>query len=200
MMHYRLGEIEHHDPEQWGRRPIFERHGEARWHALVTQAQREDEAEQWLHLRGVYAFHPIRRKATRLRGKVIERKKRYLPGYVFAHFPGPAIRHRVLDCPFIASAVTMQSGEWGILRPADLRKLYAMRDLDRAQEADRRAERKRARRIRPGDRVRILSGLWYEGQETEVIDVQGGMAVVRVHMLGGERAATADVAKLRKIV
>lgn len=199
MMHYRLGEIEQHDPEQWGRRAIYHGDGGPRWHALITHTQRDDEAEHWLHLRGVYAFHPIRRRATRLRGKVMEYKRRYIPGYVFARFPGAAIPHRVMSCPFISGVVTMQSGDWGILRPADLRKLYAMRDLDRAQESERMAKRKRARGIKAGDRVRILSGLWYEGQETEVLDVQGGMARVMVHMFGTQMEAHADVARLRKV-
>lgn len=192
--------------QDWDRRAIFE-DGPARWHALCVPVMKEDQAEAWLKIRGVYAFHPIKRKQTKLRGKVIERKKRYLPGYVFARFPGRAIPNRVLECPFITDAIRLPNtevrpgilhpGEWAILSPHDLRGIHAMR----AQEDAQHRARENARRIRRGDRVRVLGGLMGEdGQEVEVLELKAnGRVKFRIRMFGADVPAEATLDRVTKI-
>lgn len=180
--------------DAWHRRGIFVP-GDARWHALTVPAMAEDRAEAWLALRGVYAFHPVKRRASRIRGKLIERKQRYLPGYVFARFPGPAIRHRVTACPFITGAVSLPDGQWGVLDPGDLRKLHAMRGVDDAKEQARAS----AARINRGDRVRVLTGLVGDGQEVEVMEVSAGKVKFRLRMFGADVPAEAMLANVEKV-
>lgn len=194
-----IGDTLHADPETWGRRAIFEP-GEHRWHGLTVRPMSERNAIQALHQRNVYGFYSVKRRVIWRRGREVVVQSSYLPGYVFARFPGAAIQHRVLaDIPWITGAVTVQSGAWAILNPEDLRRLYDMRALDNAQERERRRLARRRKRIEPGDRVRILSGLWGEGQETEVLELRDGKAVVRIHMFGADMTAEADVARLTKI-
>lgn len=109
--------------------------GPARWHALRVAPQREDQAEDWLRRRGVYAFHPVLRRVVVRMGRRSEQQRRYLPGYVFARFPGVAVISRVMACPWITGAICLSGGEWGILDPQDLRAVHAMRATDRKARA-----------------------------------------------------------------
>ena len=155
--------------------------GEARWHALTVLSQKEAAVVAWLAQNGIYAFYPIRRKPVTLRGKVIQRALRYLPGYVFARFPGEPVCHRVTAHRHVTGAVRMADGvTWGILNPHDLTRIHAMRDLEDAHAAQRRE----ARRIKPGDRVTILSGLWGDGQKVEVHQIRSGAVLFEIEMAG----------------
>ena len=197
-MTYQIGQIEACDLETSARRPITVTGplaGPPRWHALTVRPQREAAAEAWLELRGCYAFHPVTRTRVVRHGKVIERERRYLPGYVFCRFPSQVIISRVLACPVIAGAITLQSGQWGIITPEDIRKLHAMRSVDDAQ----RAARDDAKRIRKGDRVRVLAGVLGEGMEVEVVDIVAGKARFTLHMFGTDVRAEADIDHLHKL-
>lgn len=165
----------------------------ARWHALTVLPQAEATTEAWLKVRGVYSFHPVTRRVVTIRGKKVSRTKRLLPGYVFARFPGIMAWHAVKGCVHIAGCIRMASGEPGILRPDDLTALHAMRDRD--DEA--REEQRRAAIIRPGDKVRILSGLWSD-EQTEVIAIRHGKAIVRLTMFGAEREVEVEQAAMVK--
>lgn len=165
----------------------------ARWHALTVLPQAEATTEAWLKARGVYSFHPVTRRVVTIRGKKVSRTKRLLPGYVFARFPGIMAWHAVKGCVHIAGCIRMASGEPGILRPDDLTALHAMRDRD--DEA--REEQRRAAIIRPGDKVRILSGLWSD-EQTEVIAIRHGKAIVRLTMFGAEREVEVEQAAMVK--
>lgn len=155
--------------------------GDPRWHALITIPQREDAAEAMLARHEVYAFHPVTTRTATIRGKRKTVRSRYLPGYVFARFPGPVIWHKLFASPLLADAVRHSSGWPAILMPADLERLHAMRAMDEAE-----MERQRqAKIIRRGDRVRILSGV-FEGEEVEVLDLAGGHVRVRMCILGTE--------------
>lgn len=172
--------------------PIFTV-GAPRWHALMTLPQAEATTEAWLKARGVYSFHPVTRRVVTIRGKKVSRTKRLLPGYVFARFPGIMAWHAVKGCVHIAGCIRMASGEPGILRPDDLTALHAMRDRD---DEEREAQR-RAAIIRPGDKVRILSGLWSD-EQTEVIAIRHGKAIVRLTMFGAEREVEVEQAAMVK--
>ena len=43
--------------------------GPARWYALRVRPQREDQAEAWLSMRGVYGFHPVLVRKVRSLGR-----------------------------------------------------------------------------------------------------------------------------------
>jgi transcription antitermination factor NusG len=165
----------------------------ARWHALTVLPQCEGTAEAWLKARGVYSFHPVTRRTVTIRGKRISRVKRLVPGYVFARFPGVMTWHAVRACVHIAGCIRMASGEPGILRPDDLTSLHNMRDRD----DDAREAVRRAAIIRPGDKVRILSGLWSD-EQTEVIAIRNGKVIVRLAMFGAEREVEVEQAAMVK--
>jgi len=149
----------------------------------------------WLKLRGVEAFHPVKERTTVRRGVRRTIESAYIPGYVFARFPGRVLRARVLAFPHITGAITMESGHWGIIRPKDIRQLYAMRSME-AQVNERKAA---AARIKAGDRVKVLEGLWMDGQEVEIREIRAGRARFKLHMFGADIDAEASVDALRKI-
>lgn len=182
--------------QDWDRRAIFT-DAPARWHALTVQSQREDQVEAWLSRRGVYAFHPIKSRKKRQRGKLVEYRQRYLPGYVFAKFPGVAIQHRVMGCPWITGAICLPDGQWGVLSPGDLRGIHAMRGTDDAKER----ARINARRINRGDRVRVLGGLaGEEGQVVEVLEISGeGRVKFKLRMFGAEVPGEAGLDRVVKV-
>jgi transcription antitermination factor NusG len=165
----------------------------ARWHALTVLPQCEGTAEAWLKARGVYSFHPVTRRVVTIRGKKVSRVKRLVPGYVFARFPGVMTWHAVRSCVHIAGCIRMASGEPGILRPDDLTALHAMRDRD----DDVREAQRKATMIKPGDKVRILSGLWID-ERTEVIAIRNGKVIVRLTMFGAEREVEVEPVQIAK--
>lgn len=187
-----------------GGRAALVRSGSEDWYALTVSPQREDEAEAWLSLRGVYAFHPVTTRRVRRMGRERVYHRRYLPGYVFARFPGRPVVHAVMACPFITGAITMADGRWGKLKPEGLRAIHAMRKLDADAEAARRADaarRRRARMLRRGDSAMFRSGPFAEFH-CEVVDLRAdGGARVRFQLFGREvlaEAGCADLVPLRK--
>lgn len=192
MMKYQIGQVLEASIDQ---RALFT-DGAPRWHGLTVPPQHEAKAEAWLKVRGVYSFHPVTHRTVTIRGKKIRRESRYLPGYVFARFPGEAIWHRVLETPFITDAIRLFSGHPAFLKPKDLVDLHDMRSRDEAAEAKAR----HARTIHAGDRVRltgILSGI-VPGDDVEVLTITNGRAKVRITMFGGEVDAEVSVSDLRK--
>jgi transcription antitermination factor NusG len=159
----------------------FHLEGDPRWHALIVIPQKEQATEAMLARHGVYSFHPVTTRTVRIRGKRKTVQSRYLPGYVFARFPGPVLWHKLVASPLVADAVRHSSGWPAALMPGDLERLHAMRAMDEAE-----AERQRqAKMIRRGDRVRILSGA-FEGEEVEVMSLANGAVHVRMCILGSE--------------
>lgn len=158
--------------------------GPARWFALLCLAQREEQAEAWLSRRGVYSFHPVTVRRSRVRGRVREYQRRYLPGYVFARFGGAPIYHRVLESPFIFGALLRSDGEWGVLGPDGLTALHEMRARDDRIEEQRRELRRAAKRVRSlrvGERALFRAGP-FAGQNCEVVDIAGGGVKVRLEL------------------
>lgn len=178
--------------------------GPARWYALRVSPQREDQAEAWLRLRGVYAFHPVLMRRVTRAGKVRDYARRYLPGYVFARFRGEPRAHLVLNCPFISGALCRSDGGWGVLEPARLRQIHAMRRVDAEGEAARvarAAQRRAASLARPGEAA-LFTGGAFSGARCEVVELNAdGGATVRMSLFGGEvlvSAQAADLVGLRK--
>lgn len=171
--------------------------GEARWHGLIVPPMREEQAEAWLDRMGVYAFHPVKRKVSTIRGKKIVRNTRYLPGYVFARFPGRAIWHRVFASAFVSDAIRLQSGHPGVIRRSDLSGIHAMRSRDEEADAVRANARRQAAMFAPGDRVEITAGP-LEGVTTEVVAIKRGKAILRLTMFGSDREAEMELEMLRK--
>lgn len=148
------------------------------WYALRVQPQREDQAEAWLARRGVYAFHPVLERKVVCRGILRVYDRRYLPGYVFARFPGIPIIHRVMACAFITGALTLQSGAWGVLDRERLAAIHAMRKIDLETKAALQKRRAQRRLLSRGDRVMFRAGPFAE-IKGEVIDLaaDGGVTV-----------------------
>lgn len=170
--------------------------GAQRWHALRVAPQREDQASAWLRKRGVYAFHPVLMRRVASKGRVREYARRYLPGYVFACFTGAPVAHRIVGQCGIIGAVCAGDGNWGVLDPADLRALHAMRRIDAEAEALRRGARAAARRavmLRPGGAAMFRSGP-FAGVECEVVEIMAGdrSARVRLKIFGSEVLAMAS--------
>lgn len=170
--------------------------GPARWYALRVTPQREDQAEAWLRLRGVYGFHPVLRRAVRQFGKLREYDRRYLPGYVFARFHGEPLTHRVTACAFITGALCRSNGEWGVLEPSKLAAIHSMRKVDADAEAARRLSKRRLIGVEAGQAVMFRIGPFAE-LRGEVADLRAdGGAVVRLHLFGREHLIEADGADL----
>ncbi|MCA0945869.1 hypothetical protein LCM08_13195 [Salipiger pacificus] len=171
---------------------IFEP-GESAWYALLCRPQQEGQAESWLAARGVYAFHPVTSRRTKVRGRVREYERRYLPGYVFARFAGVPVPHRVLTSPFLTGALCRADGQWGVLGPKRLASLHEMRARDLRQEDERQEQRRKAaaaRRVRPGDRAMFRAGP-FESFHCEVVEIDAlGGIKVRFELFGRENSVT----------
>lgn len=203
MMHQRYLDLQAGDAVAAGRGlPAVVTFGPARWHALRVAPQREDQAEAWLRLRGVYAFHPVLMRRVRRGATVREYARRYLPGYVFARFDGAPVVHRVLACPFIIGALCLGGGAWGVLEPDRLRAIHAMRRLDAEGEAARAAAAKRRvaeAMVRRGDGA-LFTGGAFAGQRCEVVDLSAeGGAQVRMRLFGADVLVSAQVADLIRL-
>ena len=173
--------------------------GAARWYALRVQPQREDEVEGWLHRRGVYAFHPVTERKVRLRGVARVYHRRYVPGYVFARFGGDPVVHRVMTCPWVTGALCRSDGQWGVLDPARLQAIHAMRRRDERMQqaaADDQARRRAAARMRAGDRAMFRVGPFAE-LPCEVVElVADGNVRLRLSLFGRDVVVAGDACDL----
>lgn len=179
-----------------GQRPAIFRAGDPGWYALRVAPQRETFVERWLFLRGVMGFHPVLTRRVVSNGKPRKQTTRYLPGYVFARFPGAPIIHAVQALPHILGAVTAANGSWAQLVPADLLALYGMRDLDSDIEEARKVsamQRKRASALQAGKGALFRAGPM-AGVACEVVEIAGnGDVRVRLRAFGSDRVVTASV-------
>jgi transcription antitermination factor NusG len=154
---------------------------ELHWHALITYPQRERAGKLWLDRRGVYSFFPVKRQVRMAHGRRIERDSRYLPGYLFAAFPGAPIWYKILGSPFISNAIRGHNGEPGRLHPDSIVSLRAMASVDDEITNQWRV----ARTPRRGDRVRIKAGV-FQGHEYEVVEIVSGNVRLKLQLLGRE--------------
>ena len=173
------------DVSKLTRQPLYQA-GPAHWHCLRVLPQREDDCEAWLDRRGVYAFHPVTVRYETIRGQRIKRVSRFIPGYVFARFPGRIVWHVVKDSPFVADAIRLRDGRIAALAECDLTALRAMSDREQ-REKERRAA---AQMIRLGDRATIASGP-FEGADVEILSLKAGRATISIRMFSGIPAEVA---------
>jgi transcription antitermination factor NusG len=148
----------------------------------MVYPQREAPTRIWLEEHGVEAFYPVTSSSAIYRGKRITRTRRYLPGYVFAKFPGEPIWWRIMSDPRrnVRDVIRMHDGTPGWLHAETLKQLEAMREVDEeAKERDRIA-----RNIRRGDRVRIKTGPFTDFTDVEVVDVRGRQGIVHIMIFG----------------
>jgi transcription antitermination factor NusG len=173
--------------------------GPRRWHALTVAPQRETEVEGWLARQGVYAFHPVLMVSRRRAGRLVVWPRRYLPGYVFARFDGAPRCHLIRAHRHITGALARADGEWGILDPAGLRAIHAMRDRHRAAllgQVAASARRRAGTPLVPGGMALFRAGV-FAGQRVEVVElVRDGGAMVRLRLFGSDMLAEARVADL----
>ena len=143
----------------------------------------------------MFAFHPVTRRKVRVRGVLRQVCSRYLPGYVFARFPGDPLAYRVLGSPFLSDALRRADGQWGVLGVASLRALYGMRRVDEAAETARAKARKAARaarQLRPGGHALFTGGV-FAGAPCQVVEVNSVTgAKVRLQLYGRETIVTAS--------
>ncbi|MCW1932626.1 transcription termination/antitermination NusG family protein [Pararhodobacter zhoushanensis] len=186
-----------------GPAPLFQP-GPAQWYALRVAAQRESFVERWLSLRGVMGFHPVLTRTVVRHGRKLQQAKRYLPGYVFARFPGYPVVHAIRTLPHVLGALTVQDGNWACIKPEDLRALYDMRQVDAKiedAEAAAAARRKAARALRAGGGALFRAGPM-AGTRCEVIEIAGsGDVRVRLRLFGAEHLVSTraeDLISIRK--
>jgi hypothetical protein len=165
--------------------PLFHP-GPPRWHALRCAPLREEVARRHLIDHGLTdAFFPTRVRKTTLRGKPVTRRTLFLPGYLFALFPGEPVWHRLIEGDprrLIRGVLCRTSGEPGVLHEDDLRDLAAMTDRAEREEAERRE----AARIHVGDIIRLPA----LDAEAEVVAIQGKGVQVRLRLFDRETLAT----------
>lgn len=162
------------------------------WHALMVKSQREVAARAWLDKRGVYAFFPVKRERRHVRNRWVERESRYLPGYLFARFPGEPKWHKVFDSPFVHNAIRSSNGYPGRIHPDSLRAIRAMASVDDEIEARWHL----STRVNRGDRVRVRGGA-FAGYETEVLEIVAGKARLPLTLLG--RQIDVDLGQVEKV-
>lgn len=154
----------------------------------------EQKAQDWLHRRGVASFYPVTRRKAIRRGMARWHESRFLPGYLFAEFPGDPIWHKVVASGCISGTLCMSNGNPGIIVPRDLVQLHAMRH--RSDEINE--TRKIAETIHPGDSAMVIDGL-FKGQRVEVISVTNGRVTFGLTMFGSDRTAEVSQDMLDKI-
>ena len=169
------------------------------WYALRVAPQAEVKVESWLARFGVESFHPCLMRQVRVRGALRQYRSAFLPGYVFARFPGLPMAHRVRAQGDVHGAITLSSGEWAMIDTASMRGLLNMRDRAAALESDRAAEGARLRAlksVRAGDRALFMAGPLV-GQRCEVVELTGaGAATVRLRLFGADHRAQARACDL----
>ena len=175
------------------------------WYALRVAPQREAVVEGWLARFGVPSFHPCLMRQVRVRGALRQYRSAYLPGYVFARFPGEPLAHRVRAQGDIHGAICLQGGQWARIDTASMRGLLNMRDRAAAIDSDRAAEGARLRAlksVRAGDRALFRAGPLV-GQQCEVVELTGpGAVTVRLRLFGADHHAQAqagDLVPLRRM-
>jgi transcription antitermination factor NusG len=185
------------------RRSVVTDIGGPRWHALLTVAQGEYRAKDWLLRRGaVDAFYPVQRNRQCFKGRWMERETRYLPGYLFVKFAGEPYWARIFgeDSPYIRDAIRLSPDRFGvrwpgILTSSTIEKIHAMRDngsplIQHWHEASQ---------IRPGNRVRIIKGPLQDVGETQVVSIASGNAKLEIVMLGASRSVDVPLELLEKV-
>lgn len=190
-------------PPASGRVALFEP-GPAGWYALRVAPQREGWVEARLALFGVLGFHPVTTQTVQRRGMRKRLVTRYLPGYVFARFPGWPVIHQVLAVPHVLGALAVEDGRWAMIKPDDLRSLYGMRDRDAQIEDAIKAEaarRRAANALRSSDSALFRSGP-LAGRSCEVVEISGaGDVRVRLRLFGSDQVVTTqadDLVPIRK--
>lgn len=156
-----------------------------RWHALCVRPGHEIPAQRFLAQAGIYSFFPVRMRHSPKRGKYASR---YLPGYLFAKFPGPPRLHVLLETPWVRDVVRAYDDHPAILRPQDLELIHRMRERD--EEQDRRIAD--ARKIKVGARVRLMEGV-AQGEHVVVARIKGGKVHFSLPMFGSEVQAEARI-------
>lgn len=171
-----------HHPIDWTG-PALHTPGRPRWYGLRVAPQKERRAADFLAEHGVEAFYPITYVHRRYMGKRYKQERKYLPGYVFACFPGEPRWFTLFALPLFSDVIRGSSGMPGEIAPEGLQRLYDMRATDEAQEAASRARRT----LRRGDRARVLSGP-LSGSEVEMVEIRGSRGVFYLPLLGGATA------------
>ncbi len=182
--------------------PMIVMAGSQTWFGLRGNPQCEGKAKAWLkrHVDRSYSFFPVtkaRKKMPRTSIGWVDYERRYLPGYLFARFPGEPIWNRLFDqCPFIFDVIryTERPDTPAIIDPRSLDALHAMRSLDEENKAKAAARRT----VRRGDKVNFnIAGKDY--QVVEVMEIKGTLGKVKVNLLGRDEMWV-DVGDMTKVV
>lgn len=154
--------------------------GPSRWHCLTVPPQGERRAKQWLDRRGVYSFYPVEERTRHRLGRQTTAERPYIPGYVFARFPGAPWWHLIMGDGHVYDVIRYTGAEepaW--LVEASLSSLMDMRSRAELLEEKRR----RGMTIRKGDRVRIRDGV-LAGNVVEIVELRATRGVFRMGLLG----------------
>lgn len=167
-----------------------------RWYALIARPQKEAAARAWLDRHGVVSFYPVTDARKMRRGKPVHYERKYLPGYLFAQFPGEPVWHVLLASPFVHDVIRLHNGTPGILHPDTLQRLHAMRQMDQEIEVKRRYRKM----IRVGDRAKVRSGP-FEGFEVETVEVDAasGKGKFAIMLFGGPSNAEMSLDQVEKL-
>lgn len=164
------------------------------WYVFGTPAMKERNAEAWLNHRGLEVWYP-REKAWRHNPRGVRKKVPYMrlivPRYVFVQFTGEPVWHVVRKCPWLSYVVGTPNGEEPM--PISDRVMAQMEQVPQRLEKMRREAEER-RRVRPGDRVKVIQGA-ATGWIVSVTEVHAGIARYIAGPLKGE----VPVERVRKL-
>lgn len=176
-------------------RPVQEGDTSPAWYAFQTPPLKEIAAQAWLERKGVEAWFPTEPRRRRLsRGKrpFVEYEGRVVPRYIFARFTGRPRWDALMQCRWLTRVV----GVNGAPLPVTDAIMSAMAQVPQTLEAIRKAEAEK-RIVRPGDKVRIITGAM-QGWVVDVTAVHAGIAKLIMPLLG-KTETNIDVSHLEKV-
>lgn len=184
-----------------GRPGVLAEAGSARWYALVTRPQREDRALVWLGRQGVTCWYPTVQRYRRHGRRRVAVAQRLAPGYLFARFQGEPRWDVLFDGEPGGRYLRGVVGRGGFAVPIPDAAMAEVRGLPQRlleSEAEMLERARRAARIEPGCRVRVVAGA-LEGWVVEVSAVHAGVARLVVPLLASEREVSCPVMDLARI-
>ena len=152
-----------------------------RWFVFLVRPLAEPQARAWFEARGLEAWYPaevVWRRGGRGVRRRIRGARRVAPGYLFVRFTGAPNWAALRACRHLRRVVGVAG------RPVPISDA-AMGQMAKVPErlAEARRAAAEARRVRPGDRARILDGPM-SGWVVEVAEIHAGVARFLLPLLG----------------
>ncbi len=166
------------------------------WHVVQTVAQRE----RWIgaELRrglGLNWYVPLERIKIERKGRVMERPRPLMPGYLFLSGLEDRVWHDVEETKGVIGILRLgQSDMPAIVSDDEVNRIRALERFHNQALDDRR----KVRPLQAGDRVRARSGP-FASIDALIRAVRGKTATIDVHLFGTMTAARVGLGNLERL-